>query len=116
MLIVDDLAFMRQMLKSILEGEGYRVTGEAPNGSLAVELYDQLKPDIVLLDIAMPVMNGFEAAERIRMLDPGARIIFCTALANQESVVKAVGLKAAGFVAKPFTPERVLEAVRNAIR
>ncbi len=113
--MVDDVAFMRDMLKSILLLEGYLVAGEATNGDQAVDLYRRLKPDLVLMDIVMPVMDGFEAAKQIRLIDPGARIVFCTALSQKEAVIKAVAHKAAGFVAKPFTPDRVLDALRKAM-
>lgn len=112
--MVDDVSFMREMLKSILQLEGYRIAGEAANGRQAVDLYREVKPDVVLMDIVMPVMDGFEAAAIIRAADPGAKIVFCTALTQKDAVIKAVNLKAAGFIAKPFTPDMVLEALRKA--
>jgi two-component system chemotaxis response regulator CheY len=114
-LVVDDAGFMRLVMKDILEKNGYEVVGEAENGAEAVEQYTRLKPDIVTMDITMPVMDGIEAVQHIRESDPGARIIMCSAMGQQQMVVKAIRAGAKDFVVKPFHRERVLKALENAL-
>lgn len=114
-LVVDDAGFMRLVMKDILEKNGYEVVGEAENGAEAVEQYTRLKPDIVTMDITMPVMDGIEAVQHIRESDPDARIIMCSAMGQQQMVVKAIRAGAKDFVVKPFHRERVLKALENAL-
>lgn len=114
-LIVDDAAFMRMMLKDILEKNGYLVTGEAPNGIKAVEIYKKERPDLVTMDITMPEMSGIEAVKAIRGFDGGARIIMCSAMGQQTMVMDAIRAGARDFIVKPFQPDRVLEAVKKAL-
>ena len=90
-LIVDDAAFMRMMIKDILEKNGYDVIGEASNGLVAVDLYKKEKPDVVTMDITMPDMDGIEAVKQIRAFDPNAKIIMCSAMGQQEIVIKPLG-------------------------
>ncbi|MEW5817757.1 MAG: response regulator [Spirochaetota bacterium] len=113
-LIVDDLLFMRTVLRDILEQTGFRVVGEADNGAAAVESYKRMKPDIVLLDITMPVMDGITALKKIKKNDPHAKIIMCSALGQQEYIIKAIQLGAKDFIVKPFSPERIVSAVSRA--
>lgn len=115
-LIVDDAAFMRMMVKDILNKNGYDVIGEAQTGAEAVDLYQKLKPDLVTMDITMPEMNGIEAVKAIRKIDPAARIVMCSAMGQQAMVIDAIQAGAKDFIVKPFQPARVLEAVQKALR
>jgi two-component system chemotaxis response regulator CheY len=110
-LIVDDAAFMRMMIKDILEKNGYDVVAEANNGIKAVEMYKREKPDVVTMDITMPDMDGIEAVKAIREFDPDAKIIMCSAMGQQSMVMDAIRAGAKDFVVKPFQPDRVLEAI-----
>jgi two-component system chemotaxis response regulator CheY len=112
-LIVDDAAFMRMMLKDILAKNGYEIAGEAPNGLLAIERYKETHPDLVTMDITMPEMDGITAVKEIRKFDPDARIVMCSAMGQQAMVIEAIQAGARDFIVKPFQPERVLEAVRK---
>ena len=114
-LIVDDAAFMRMMIKDILEKNGYEVVGEASNGLKAVELYKSEKPDVVTMDITMPEMDGIEAVKAIRAFDPAAKIIMCSAMGQQTMVMDAIKSGAKDFIVKPFQADRVLEAVKKVI-
>jgi len=110
-LLVDDTAFMRRMLREILTREGYEIAAEARNGREAVERYRQVRPDLVVMDITMPEMDGIAAVREILDRDPGARIIMCSALGQEEPIIEALEAGAQDFVLKPFLPEKVLEAV-----
>lgn len=114
-LIVDDAAFMRMMIKDILTKHGFLIVGEAENGVLAVERYKELKPDLVTMDITMPEMDGIAAVKEIRRNDPYARIIMCSAMGQQPMVIDAIQAGARDFIVKPFQPDRVLEAVTKAL-
>lgn len=110
-LVVDDAAFMRQMLKVILETAGHEIVCEAVNGVEAVEKYKAYRPDVVTLDITMPEMEGIEALRRIRQVDPNAKVIMCSAMGQQKLIVEAIQLGARDFIVKPFQSQRVLETV-----
>ncbi len=114
-LVVDDAAFMRMMIKDILRKGGYEVIGEAEDGSKAVEKFKELRPDLVTMDITMPDMDGISAVKEIRKVDPNAMIIMCSAMGQQAMVIDAIQAGAKDFVVKPFQPERVLEAVRKVL-
>ena len=114
-LIVDDAAFMRMMIKDILEKNGFEVVGEAPNGVVAVELYKKEKPDVVTMDITMPDMDGIEAVKQIKSFDAGAKVIMCSAMGQQSMVMDAIKAGARDFIVKPFQADRVLEAVNKVI-
>lgn len=114
-LIVDDAAFMRMMLKDILLKNGYEVAGEAQNGIKAVELYKSEKPDVVTMDITMPEMDGIQAVKEIRAIDASAKIIMCSAMGQQAMVMEAIKSGARDFVVKPFQPERVLESLKKVL-
>ncbi len=114
-LICDDAAFMRMMIKDILTKNGYNVVGEAENGAKGVEKYGERKPDLVLMDITMPEMDGIEALKQIRKAHPDAVIIMVTAAGQKEKMMEAVKLGAAEFVAKPFVEETVLEALEHVV-
>ncbi len=110
-LIVDDAAFMRMLLKDIVTKAGYEVAGEASNGKEAVEKYKELNPDIVTMDITMPEMTGIEATKEIIKMDPNAKIIMCSAMGQQMMVVEAIQAGAKDFIVKPFQQSRVVEAL-----
>ena len=114
-LIVDDAAFMRMMIKDILEKNGFEVIGEASNGIKAVELYKKDKPDIVTMDITMPDMDGIQAVKAIKEFDPAAKVIMCSAMGQQTMVMDAIRAGARDFIVKPFQADRVLEAIKKAI-
>lgn len=113
-LIADDATFMRALLKDILSKGAYEIVGEAANGQEAVDLYGQLSPDLVTMDITMPEKSGLEALKEIMSTHPNARVIMCSAMGQQAMVLEAIKLGAKDFVVKPFQPERVLEAVAKA--
>ncbi|AIM14922.1 MULTISPECIES: response regulator [Neobacillus] len=114
-LIVDDAAFMRMMLKDILVKNGYEVVGEAVNGADAVEKYRELQPDIVTMDITMPEMDGITAVKNIRAMDPAANIIMCSAMGQQPMVLEAIQAGAKDFVVKPFQADRVMESIKRVL-
>lgn len=110
-LVVDDAAFMRMMIKNILSKNGYEIVGEAENGKDAIELYKKLKPDLVTMDITMPEMNGIEGVKAILEFDPNAKIIMCSAMGQQAMVMEAIQVGAKDFIVKPFQQERILQAI-----
>ena len=114
-LICDDAAFMRMMIKDILTKNGYNVVGEAENGLKAVERFNETKPDLVLMDITMPEMDGIQALKKIKEMDPSALIIMCSAMGQQAMVIEAIQSGAKDFIVKPFQAERVLEAVKKVV-
>lgn len=114
-LIVDDAAFMRMMIKDILSKNGYEIAGEAENGVKAVEKYKELMPDLVLMDITMPEMNGIDAVKSIKAIDSSAKIVMCSAMGQQAMVIESIQAGARDFIVKPFQADRVLEAVRKVI-
>lgn len=114
-LIVDDAAFMRMMIKDILTKNGYEIAGEAENGQVAIEKFKEVKPDLVTMDITMPEMDGIAAVKEILGFDSSARVIMCSAMGQQSMVIDAIQAGAKDFIVKPFQPERVLEAVSKAL-
>ncbi|KUK13298.1 MAG: two-component system, chemotaxis family, chemotaxis protein CheY [bacterium] len=114
-LIVDDAAFMRMMLRDILTKNGYEVAAEAENGVQAVEKYKEVKPDLVTMDITMPEMDGITAVKEIKKIDPQAKIVMVSAMGQQAMVIEAIQAGALDFVVKPFQPDRVLEAIKKAL-
>ncbi|WP_353892085.1 response regulator [Proteinivorax hydrogeniformans] len=114
-LIVDDAAFMRMMIKDILTKNGFEVIGEAANGKEAVEKYQELSPDLVTMDITMPEMDGVQALQEIKKMDDGARIVMCSAMGQQAMVIEAIQNGAKDFIVKPFQGDRVLEAIQKAL-
>ena len=114
-LIVDDASFMRMMIKDILTKNGFEVVGEAENGLVAVEKYKELNPELVIMDITMPEMDGIQAVKAIKSIDPSAKIIMCSAMGQQAMVIEAIQAGARDFVVKPFQQDKVIEAVKKAI-
>ncbi len=113
-LIADDSEFMRNLLREILEGE-FEIVGEAENGVEAVDMYGDQDPDLVMMDIVMPIRNGIEATEEITDSDPGARIIMCTSVGQEEKMKAAVKAGAEGYITKPFQKPNVLEAINDVV-
>ncbi|MCF8568056.1 response regulator [Alicyclobacillus tolerans] len=112
-LVVDDAAFMRMMLKDILTKAGHTVVGEGGNGNEAVEKFKELHPDLVTLDITMPDKDGVEALKEIMAVDPNAKVIMCSAMGQQAMVVDAIQSGAKDFVVKPFQADRVLQSINK---
>ena len=114
-LICDDAAFMRMMIKDILSKNGYNVVGEAENGAIAVEKYSETNPDLVLMDITMPEMDGIQALKKIKEKDPNASVVMCSAMGQQAMVIESIQAGAKDFIVKPFQADRVLEAVKKVV-
>jgi len=112
-MVVDDAAFMRCVLKQMLERNGFEVVGEAENGMDAVNKYKELHPDLVTMDITMPELDGVEATKVIRQLDSNARIIMISAMGQERMVRDAIVAGAAGFIVKPFKEEFVMQTINR---
>ncbi|MBM7571831.1 response regulator [Aquibacillus albus] len=115
LLIVDDAAFMRMMIKDILTKNGYDVVGEAQDGVQALEKYKELSPDLVTMDITMPEMDGITSLKEIKNFDADAKVIMCSAMGQQAMVIDAIQAGAKDFIVKPFQADRVLEAIQKAL-
>lgn len=111
-LLVDDAAFMRMRCAKLLNENGYTVA-EAENGQEAVEKYLSVKPDLVLMDITMPIMDGLTAVAEIKKLDPEAKIVMCSALGQQNTVMSAIKAGAKDFIIKPYQPEKILATIKR---
>lgn len=114
-MIVDDAAFMRMMLRKIIMVAGHEVVGEAVDGEAAVDMYRDLEPDLTILDITMPGKDGIEVLREIRELDPAARVVMCSALGQQPKVMESMRLGAREFVVKPFESDVVEQAIEKAL-
>jgi two-component system chemotaxis response regulator CheY len=114
-LIVDDVPLMRRQIKSALTSDGFAVIGEAPDGYDGILQYVEKRPDVVVLDIVMPGIDGIETLDRLLRLDPAARVVMCSALGEEEMIRRAILKGAKDFVVKPFVPERVAGAVGKAV-
>ena len=114
-LICDDAAFMRVMIKDILTKNGYDVAGEAENGLKAVEKYNETKPDLVMMDITMPEMDGIQALKKIKEADANATVIMCSAMGQEAMVLEAIKLGALDVIVKPFKPDRILQTVQKVL-
>jgi two-component system chemotaxis response regulator CheY len=101
------------MIREIIEAEGFEVVGEASDGVEAVEQFKEVQPDIVTMDIVMPRRSGIDAVRKIRKLDPGARVVMCSALGQESLVAEALQAGASDFIVKPFKPDSVLETLRR---
>lgn len=114
-LVVDDAAFMRMMIKDILTKGGFDVLGEADNGARAIEKYNELNPDLVIMDITMPEVDGIQAVKEITKIDSSAKVVMCSAMGQQAMVIEAIQAGAKDFIVKPFQADRVIEAVKKAL-
>lgn len=114
-LIVDDVSFMRTMLRNIFTNADFEVVGEAENGIKAVEKYKELRSDLVTLDITMPEMDGICAIKEIKAFDPNAKIVMCSAMGQHFMVVEAIQAGAKDFIVKPFEAVKAVEAINKAL-
>ncbi|AZN40863.1 response regulator [Paenibacillus albus] len=114
-LVVDDAAFMRMMIRDILTKNGYEVVGEAQDGAQAVEKFKEFKPDLITMDITMPEMDGIAALKEIKKLDGNAKVIMCSAMGQQAMVIDAIQAGAKDFIVKPFQADRVIEAIKKTL-
>jgi len=114
-LIVDDAAFMRMMIKDVLTKNGFDVCGEAENGKIAVDKYQELQPDLVIMDITMPEMNGIESLKAIKGINGAAKVVMCSAMGQQAMVIEAIQSGAKDFIVKPFQADRICEAVKKVL-
>lgn len=110
-MIVDDAAFMRMLLKDILENNGFQIVGQAVNGRESIQKYKELNPDMVTMDIMMPGMDGIQAIKEIKSIDPNARIVICSAMGQKERVIEAIKAGARDFIFKPFQPEHIVQTL-----
>ena len=113
-LIADDSEFMRSLLREILEEE-YHIVGEAENGVEAIELYDENDPDLVMMDIVMPIRDGIEATDEITETDPSAKVIMCTSVGQEQKMKSAIQAGADGYITKPFQKPSVLDEIENVV-
>ena len=114
-LVADDASFMRQMIREIVEAEGMEVVGEASDGIEAVEMYKELHPDLVTMDIVMPRRSGIDAVRVIMEIDASARVVMCSALGQETLVTEALQAGAIDFIVKPFKPESVVQTLQKAL-
>ena len=112
-LVVDDAAFMRMMIKDVLTKNGFEVIGEAENGARAIEKFKELNPELTIMDITMPEVDGIQAVKEIKKYDPNAKVIMCSAMGQQAMVIEAIQAGAKDFIVKPFQADRVIEAVKK---
>ncbi len=111
-LVVDDAAFMRMMIKDTLSKLGYDDVQEAADGAIAVEKFQQVNPDLVMLDVTMPNLDGIGALKAIKQLKPDAKVVMCSAMGQESMVVEAIKLGALDFIVKPFTPDRIEKTMK----
>ena len=114
-LVADDAAFMRQMIREILEAEGLEVVGEAVDGVEAIDQFSKLHPDLVTMDIVMPRRSGIDAVKGILELDPQARVVMCSALGQETLVMEALQAGARDFIVKPFKPDNVIATLAKVL-
>ncbi len=112
-MLVDDAAFMRMMIKDTLQKNGYTEVVEAGNGEQAVNTYVTEKPDLILMDITMPIMDGLEALRRLKEMDSSVKVVMCSAMGQETMVVDALKLGAKDFIVKPFKPDRIMKTVNS---
>ncbi|MEF8778957.1 MAG: chemotaxis protein CheY [Natronomonas sp.] len=113
-LIADDSEFMRSLLREILEDE-YAIVDEAENGVEAIELYNEYNPDLVMMDIVMPIRDGIEATNEITDTDPDAKVIMCTSVGQEQKMKSAIQAGAEGYITKPFQKPSVLDEIENVV-
>lgn len=115
-LTVDDSSFMRNIIKNALEKEEFKVVAEASSGEEAVELYEDVEPDIVTMDLTMPGIGGLKALKRLKEIDPDASVIICSAMSQEPLVIEAMRSGAKEFIVKPFSEDRIIRAARNILK
>jgi two-component system chemotaxis response regulator CheY len=113
-LIADDSEFMRNLLREILE-EDHTIIGEVENGVEAVEVFKEQQPDLVMMDIVMPIRDGIEATDEIKNAAPSANVIMCTSVGQEEKMKEAVKAGADGYITKPFQKPSVMEAIQDVV-
>ncbi|MED4602226.1 response regulator [Paenibacillus validus] len=114
-MIVDDSAFMRLILKDMIQKSGHRLAGEAENGWTAVQTYREVDPDLVIMNIIMPDLNGIEALKKIKSIHPSAKVVMCSAMGNQYYVIESIQAGAIDFIMKPFDEARMIHAIHKAL-
>ncbi len=114
-LVADDASFMRQMIREIVESEGFEVCGEASDGVEAVDEFKRLQPDVVTMDIVMPLKSGIDAVRGIMAIDPGACVVMCSALGQETLVTEAIQAGAKDFIVKPFKPDDVIDTLKKVL-
>ena len=114
-LVADDASFMRQMIREIVESEGFEVCGEAADGVEAVDEFKRLQPDVVTMDIVMPLKSGIDAVRGIMALDPTACVVMCSALGQETLVTEAIQAGAKDFIVKPFKPDAVIDTLKKVL-
>lgn len=114
-MIVDDSLIIRMNLKKIFEQQGFEVIGEAVNGEDAVEKYAKLQPDLVTMDITMPVMDGIAALQKIRFMNPYARVVMISALGQEIKIIEAINKGASHYIVKPFKESDVISIVGSVL-
>jgi len=112
-LIVDDAAFMRSMLKEMFTSSGFQVVGEATDGVEAVDSYNQLRPDVVTMDIIMPNMGGIDALKKIMQINNNAFVVMCSALGQEKMFIEALQAGAREYIVKPFDQDRVVKTIER---
>ena len=112
-LVADDALFTRMMLRNILTENGYTAIVEAETGTEAIWAYERWKPDLVIMDINMPEMDGMAAAKSIMGIDPQAKIIICSALGEKQLMLEALEEGVKDFITKPFQPDKVIDVIRR---
>lgn len=112
-MIVDDAEFMRMIIRDILLMHGHEVVAEIGDGEEAIQTYLEIKPDIVLMDIIMPNMDGKEALKRLLIMDPEAKVVMCSSLGQQALITESMKIGAMGFIVKPFEPDGMLDVIKK---
>jgi two-component system chemotaxis response regulator CheY len=115
-LLVDDAAFMRMMLKDILVNNSFSIVGEAQDGIEAIQKFIELKPDLVLMDIAMPNMDGIECLCEIKKIDPNAKVIMFSSMGQESIVIESIKSGAINFIVKPFETDGILKTLEKAFK
>ncbi len=115
-LTVDDSNFMRNIIKKALEKEEFKIVAEASSGEKAIELYQELDPDIVTMDLTMPGIGGLKALKKLKEFDPDVRVIICSAMSQEPLVIEAMRSGAKEFIVKPFSEDRIIRAARNVMK
>lgn len=110
-IIVDDAAFVRKTLHRIISEANYQVVGEAEDGQSAIQLYKKLKPDLVTMDVVMPVMSGIEATKKITQFDRAARVVIISAMQQENLIIDAINAGARDYIFKPFTADEIIKTL-----